>query len=99
MPALPRALQRKRVVVPVATVLVAVTGFVGYGAYTRSKPITYSRGGNEFAVVSPGGPVAGGHPQPQHQRGPPAGYDGNSRSRGDGRSTGAECGTHRRTGA
>lgn len=48
------ALRRKLVVVPlVAVLLVALVtaAFVGYGAYTRSKPVHYARGGQQFAAL------------------------------------------------
>ena len=41
---------RKRYVIPTAVVAVAVLSFVSYGAYTRSKPVDYARGGSAFAV-------------------------------------------------
>jgi hypothetical protein len=48
--ALPRALTRKAVVLPLAAIVLLVGAFEGYGAYTRSKPVSYSRGGNAFAA-------------------------------------------------
>jgi hypothetical protein len=44
-------LARKRVVLPVVLVAVGVAGFKGYGAYTRSQPVDYSRGGGDFAAL------------------------------------------------
>jgi hypothetical protein len=51
VPAVPRFLTRKVVVVPVAIVVVAVGAFEGYAAYTRAKPVDYARGGDLFAAV------------------------------------------------
>ena len=42
---------RKLVLVPVLVVAVGIAGFEGYGAYTRSKPVDYSRGGGDFAAL------------------------------------------------
>jgi hypothetical protein len=52
-------LTRKRVWVPVVVLAVAVAGFEGYGAYTRSQPVDYSRGGGEFAALPSTTPTAG----------------------------------------
>lgn len=55
---------RKRLWVPVVVLAVGAAGFEGYGAYTRSKPVDYSRGGEDFAqVTSPSAsPTAGAQP-------------------------------------
>ena len=53
---------RKRLGVPlavVAVVAVAVAGFEGYGAYTRSSPVDYARGGDDFAALPSTTPTAG----------------------------------------
>src|SRR4051794_651246 len=42
---------RKRLWVPVVVLAVAVAGFEGYGAYTRSTPVDYARGGGDFASL------------------------------------------------
>ncbi|MCW2544176.1 MAG: hypothetical protein JWM40_1728 [Frankiales bacterium] len=63
MPALPPVLARKSVAIPLAVAVVlglGVGGFLGYGAYTRSKPVDYSRGGHDFAAAPP----ASSTPQP-----------------------------------
>lgn len=50
---------RKRTWVPVLVLAIAVVGFEGYGAYTRSKPVGYSRGGGDFGVLPPSTPTPG----------------------------------------
>jgi hypothetical protein len=45
-------------VTPPAVVAVAVAGFVGYGAWSRSKPVHYSRGG-PFVASDPASPSSG----------------------------------------
>lgn len=50
---------RKRFWLPVVVLAVAVAGFEGYGAYTRSKPVDYSRGGGDFALLPTVTPTAG----------------------------------------
>ncbi len=49
---------RKRYWVPVLVLAVGVAGFKGYGAYTRSKPVDYSRGGGDFAALPSSTPTA-----------------------------------------
>jgi hypothetical protein len=54
-------LKRKAVVLPVAGIVLALVGiaaFEGYGAYTRSKPVHYDRGGNAFALTDEPTPTA-----------------------------------------
>lgn len=53
MPAVPHVFKRKAVAVPLVTVLVAVAAFEGYGLYTRSRPVEYSRGGDFAAAATP----------------------------------------------
>lgn len=53
MPSVPPFLTRKSVVIPVAVVVAAFAAFEGYGAYTRSTPVDYSRGGQAFAAPTP----------------------------------------------
>ncbi|MCU1595891.1 MAG: hypothetical protein JWO12_3283 [Frankiales bacterium] len=48
---MPHALLRKRIILPTVTVVALVGGFEGYGAYTRSTPVTYDRGGQAFAAL------------------------------------------------
>jgi hypothetical protein len=50
---------RKRLWVPLVVVAVAVAGFEGYGAYTRSSPVDYSRGGGDFAALPSRTPAPG----------------------------------------
>src|SRR5205809_550318 len=52
-------MSRKHFWVPVVVLAVAFGGFQGYGAYTRSKPVDYGRGGVDFAAVTPATPKAG----------------------------------------
>jgi hypothetical protein len=52
-------LTRKRVWVPVVVLAVGIAGFQGYGAYTRSKPVDYSRGGSDFAALPSPTPTPG----------------------------------------
>lgn len=42
---------RKRLWVPVLVLVLLVGGFEGYGAYTRSRPVDYARGGGLFAAT------------------------------------------------
>ncbi|MCU1599516.1 MAG: hypothetical protein JWO22_225 [Frankiales bacterium] len=49
---------RKRYWAPVLVLAVGFAGFKGYGAYTRSKPVDYSRGGGDFAALPSGTPTA-----------------------------------------
>jgi hypothetical protein len=46
-----RFLLRPRVLAPLLVVTLLVASFIGYGAWTRSRPVTYARGGDAFAVV------------------------------------------------
>jgi hypothetical protein len=55
MPSLPR----KRVLVPVVLLAVGFAGFKGYGAYTRSQPVDYSRGGDDFGTLVEATPTLG----------------------------------------
>src|SRR5436190_570411 len=50
-PALTRALLRPRVLAPVLVAALALGAFLGYGAWTRSRPVHYARGGTAFAVI------------------------------------------------
>ena len=52
-------MSRRRLWVPLVVLAVAFAGFEGYGAYTRSKPVDYSRGGGDFA----GAPTATASPR------------------------------------
>ena len=52
---------RKRYWVPVLVLAVVIAGFKGYGAYTRSKPVDYARGG-DFGAVPATTPAAGETP-------------------------------------
>jgi hypothetical protein len=53
---------RKRLWVPVLVVAVGLAGFEGYGAYTRSTPVDYARGGDDFAALPTPTPTASGTP-------------------------------------
>jgi hypothetical protein len=53
-----RALLRPRVVAPLLVITLLVSAFVGYGAWTRSRPVTYARGGSSFAVVPSTSPTS-----------------------------------------
>jgi hypothetical protein len=66
-------LTRKRVWVPLVVLAVAVTGFEGYGAYTRSKPVDYSRGGGDFGLLPGASPTAGTSDAPSPTTTPTAG--------------------------
>lgn len=44
---------RKRYWAPVLVLAVGIAGFEGYGAYTRSTPVDYARGGGGFGVLTP----------------------------------------------
>lgn len=50
---------RKRSWVPVLVLAVGFAGFKGYGAYTRSTPVDYSRGGGDFGSTSAAVPTPG----------------------------------------
>ena len=53
---------RKRVWLPLVVLGVGalgIGGFEGYGAYTRSKPVEYSRGGGDFAALPTASPTPG----------------------------------------
>jgi hypothetical protein len=52
-----RLLSRKAVALPLAVVLLAAVAFAGYGAWTRSRPVHYARGGDQFAVVTDATPT------------------------------------------
>ena len=49
---------RKRLWVPVLVLAVGAAAFEGYGAYTRSKPVDYARGGSDFGVTTGPSPTA-----------------------------------------
>ncbi|MCW2601530.1 MAG: hypothetical protein JWM02_3359 [Frankiales bacterium] len=87
MPALPHFLTRKSVVVPVALVLFAVVAFEGYASYTRSKPVDYSRGGEQFASpassTSPAGAGSSPTARPTVRATPAAGGSSSSLPRAD----------------
>ena len=55
--AVSRLLLRPRVVTPVVVVAVLLGAFLGYGAWTRSRAVSYARGGADFAVVPTGSPT------------------------------------------
>jgi hypothetical protein len=65
-----RALTRPVVALPVALTVLALVAFAGYGAWTRSKPVHYARGGSDFAVVPTPSPTA--TPAPRVVPGTPA---------------------------
>jgi hypothetical protein len=46
-----RALLRPRLLAPLLVVALLLAAFLGYGAWTRSRPVKYARGGESFAVV------------------------------------------------
>jgi hypothetical protein len=56
---------RKRFWVPVLVAVVLAAGFEGYGAYTRSRPVEYARGGELFApTATPTGTSSSASPAP-----------------------------------
>ena len=52
------ALLRPRVLVPVLIVTLVLSAFLGYGVWTRSRPVHYARGGDAFAIVPTASPTA-----------------------------------------
>lgn len=61
-------LLRKPAVAVLSALLLAVAAFEGYGAWTRSKPVDYARGGQAFAVAPT--PTAAALPSPTPTAGP-----------------------------
>lgn len=59
-----RTLARPVVALPLVAVLLSVAALAGYGAWTRSRPVHYARGGSDFAVVPSASPSASAAPAP-----------------------------------
>lgn len=55
---------RKPVVLVLGALLLVVVAFEGYGAWTRSKPVDYARGGRAFAVAPTASAVSSPTPTP-----------------------------------
>jgi hypothetical protein len=53
-----RALLRPRLLAPLLVVALLLASFLGYGAWTRSHPVKYARGGDSFAVVPSATPTS-----------------------------------------